>query len=254
MSDTQKVEPDTFSMEKMSSSSISNLATALAAAQANFKPIKRLGNNPTTNRRYADLQSIIEATRPALVQCGLCIFQTSKQEVNTDLTHGAVEVTTRLVHGDSGEFVVDKMSLPVVPGQRGDGPPAAQVTAQDFGETVTYCRKYSMQMLLGVAPEHDYDGGLVTADVLQAIQQQRDRAKGSTPPRSAAPKKKVWPTKNTVLHEQTVEWLAGAIEFGESKLAGNLNDKARSDVEAILENLREARMSKLTAGGQKTTP
>ena len=119
------------------SDSTVKLIEALVAARAAFTPIRRdavaqVGADRTY--RYADLASVLEATQPALTAQGLVVLQAVDAETHT--------LITRLAHV-SGEWVEASYQLPIT------APP------QQFGSSLTYGRRYSLQSLLCLAAEDD---------------------------------------------------------------------------------------------------
>ena len=146
---------------KRSLTSLDNgpLYAALAKAQAAFKPIVRSKTVRVTSQKgnytfdYAPLESVLEATRDALSENELALFQL--------LGHDGAELslTTTLGHS-SGCKVYSRMSIPQMTqgydkdGNRFDRPK----TAQEIGSAVTYMRRYMAQCILGVNAEEDDDG------------------------------------------------------------------------------------------------
>lgn len=131
--------------------SIAKLATALALAQADFKPIikDKVVTSGSYKYRYADLASVREAVTPALAKNGLAIVQTFRQNGGT---HQYVD--TLLVHS-SGESISSSYQIPAVGKQ------------QEIGSAITYARRYSLCAILGVVAEDDDDGN--AADQKQGI-------------------------------------------------------------------------------------
>src|SRR5574343_580956 len=123
---------------------IGELAKALAAAQGQFKPIKRESVNPFFKSRYADLAAIIDGTREALSKNALAFVQTVH-------INGGVGVETLLMH-ESGEWM--KGSITLKP--KADDP-------QSIGSASTYGRRYSLAAILGVAADDDDDGNSASA-------------------------------------------------------------------------------------------
>lgn len=114
------------------------LAAALAKAQAVMKSAKFNKQNPHFKNRYADLASIIEATRKPLTDNGLSITQAT--EVNG---HG-FGLRTTLRHS-SGESVDAFYPLP------------ANAKPQELGSALTYARRYSLSSIVCIAADDDDD-------------------------------------------------------------------------------------------------
>lgn len=84
------------------SDGIDQLATALAKAQSEFTTAKKNKMNPHFKSQYADFESIVEASRPALTKNGLSVVQI----VYCDTTNGHYLVTI-LLHS-SGQWIKSK--------------------------------------------------------------------------------------------------------------------------------------------------
>lgn len=121
------------------------IAAALASAQAEYKPAVKNSTNPHFKNKYADLTSIIDATRDALCKHGLAFTQLTKHD------NGRIVIISRLIH-KSGQCIENEVSLKVT-----------QDTPQGYGSTITYGRRYGAQCLLGINGEDDDDGSLGSA-------------------------------------------------------------------------------------------
>lgn len=126
-----------------------NIYAALAAAQAEFKPVAKNCVNPAFNSKYADLQSILDATRPALNRHGLFLFQRV-----TSSTDG-VSVETVVTHSSGETLSSGVLFLPVI---------SPKNPSQAFGSAETYARRYSLSAFLGVSADEDDDGNGAKVD------------------------------------------------------------------------------------------
>lgn len=126
----------------MESMPINELAKALAAAQAEFKPIikDKVVTSGSYKYRYADLASVREAVTPSLTKHGLAIVQTFRPNGGT---HQYVD--TMLMHS-SGGAITSSYQIPATGKQ------------QEIGSAITYARRYSLCAILGVVAEDDDDG------------------------------------------------------------------------------------------------
>lgn len=140
METTQQTQETKAPPPRLQSDSIDKLAEALAKAQGEFTAATKEKTNPHFRSKYADLASIIGATRPALSRNGLCVTQ----QVSPN-GHG-VWVRTTLAH-TSGQWIADQCWMPV-----------AKMDAQGIGSAITYGKRYSLAALLCVAAEDDDDG------------------------------------------------------------------------------------------------
>jgi hypothetical protein len=136
------------------SETIGELVTALAKAQAEFTPALKDSNNPYYNSKYADLATVIAATRPALTKHGIAVTHFC----GTDLERQVAIVTTTLHCGD--EWLASTAEAPAV-GKAKDG--GTRFDAQTIGAAWTYLRRYALQGLLGIASEDDDGNALVTS-------------------------------------------------------------------------------------------
>jgi hypothetical protein len=117
-----------------------SLHMAMAMAFAEIEAATKSANNPHFKSKYADLGSVIEAVKPALIKHSLFFVQ---------LTHeapGGVCVET-VLHHSSGESMSGGRLF--VPANKND--------AQGYGSALTYARRYSLQTFCGV-PAEDDDG------------------------------------------------------------------------------------------------
>lgn len=131
------------------SEQLNELAAALSKAQAKIEGASKDALNPHFGKKYADLASVWDACRKPLTENGLSVIQTLARE-------GAlVKCTTMLLHS-SGQFV--KSEFAMTPQQN---------TPQAAGSCATYLRRYSLQSIVGVAPDDD-DGNEACAGKSQA--------------------------------------------------------------------------------------
>jgi hypothetical protein len=133
-----------------------NLATALAAFQANLPTVAKSqtaripGKEGRTGYTYdyADLTDVSAAILPALAAQGLAWLTAVDTAEN-----GAIILKWELMHGPSGESVSG--SVPV--GRAGE-------QWQSLGSSITYARRYCLVSVTGVAPGgDDNDGAEATA-------------------------------------------------------------------------------------------
>lgn len=140
------------------SATFAQVVTALAVAQGKFPPIPRdksvsvdikdkdtrrvIGNY---SYKYAPLETIIDKTRPALSENSLATLQSPELVVVDGKT---VEVVRSLLLHGSGEWLAIDIPLFFSRGQN---------AAQDYGSSLTYARRYGMQLLLSVAADDDDD-------------------------------------------------------------------------------------------------
>src|SRR3990167_9596752 len=129
---------------------MSELAKALASAQAEFPAIERsktvsvkTKTGGTYSFAYAPLDTILHLVRPALTKNGLALSQMLAETQN-----GRPALRTMLLH-TGGEKLEDLCPLPM--------PPNGAMGPQEFGGLVTYMRRYAAVAILGIATEEEQD-------------------------------------------------------------------------------------------------
>lgn len=124
------------------SEQIDQIATALAAAQAEFLPVKKNRINPHFKAPYADLDSDIEATRTALTKYGIAAIQGIGNQ------DAEIRITTRLAH-KSGQWMEDDFFV-----RPEKDSPQGRKSASTYGRRVGY------EGMTGISPGDDDDGEL----------------------------------------------------------------------------------------------
>jgi len=145
------------------SEQINEIAEALAKAQGKIGHAHKDSNNPFFKSKYADLSSVIDASRQALVENGISVIQSP--EVGGE----AVSVTTRIMHS-SGQWIESTISAQ-----------PKDATPQGIGSAVTYLRRYGYSSMIGIAASDD-DGQAASVDRVQ--RQPLRVAPESSPPES----------------------------------------------------------------------
>ena len=120
------------------------LAKALAAAQREIGIAVKDALNPHFRSKYADLQSVDEACRPALSKYGISIVQAP------GYCDGMVSLTTRLTHADSGEYFQSTLHIP-----------PSKHDAQGIVSATTYARRCALAAMAAVPAGLDDDGETV---------------------------------------------------------------------------------------------
>ncbi len=159
------------------SPSIGKLAEALSKAQAKFDRVLKDSENPAFRSKYADLATVLDATRPHLAAEGLSVIQMPHARFSES---DAKEVTlTTLIAHSSGEWISSNLTLPAMMRERFD--------AQSVGSAITYARRYALAAMTGVAQEDDdanKASGVGTKEAAQEVAKRkiRDAAPPSTSP------------------------------------------------------------------------
>jgi hypothetical protein len=132
------------------SESLDEFAISFAVAQYEFPPIPKAhtGKIKGTSAKgdyeyeyaYADLADTLKLVVPVLKTHGLSVMQFPGS------VDGDYVLTTIVMH-ESGQWIKGTMRLPV-----------AKVAAQALGSAITYCRRYALSAVLGIATEPDDDG------------------------------------------------------------------------------------------------
>lgn len=119
------------------SEQLNELAAALAKAQAKLENASKSSSNPHFKSKYADLAEVLNTVRPVFAEHGLSISQFPSYE------NGVVSVETILLHS-SGQWLSGSISAPI-----------SKLDAQSVGSATTYCRRYSLAAVAGIAQEDD---------------------------------------------------------------------------------------------------
>lgn len=124
------------------------LYEALAKAQLEMEIAKMDSANPFFKSKYADLTSIMKASRPYLAKNGLSVIQRILPgKENTSFLY------TRLGHA-SGQWIESRVHIEPL-----------KKDVQSLGSYITYLRRYSYGALVGVvSSEEDDDGEVAMQD------------------------------------------------------------------------------------------
>ena len=134
------------------------LFAAMAAAFPEIEGATKDSSNPHFKTKYADLGSVVDAIKPALIKHGLFFYQSTRD------AEGGVCISTYVGH-KSGESM-DFGALFV---------PASKQDAQGYGSALTYARRYSLMTAFGVCPEDD-DGNAARSHITQDVATANPRA------------------------------------------------------------------------------
>jgi ERF superfamily len=139
-----------------------SLAQAMALAFAEIESATKSTSGQVGRQlyKYADLTSVIEAIKPALVKHNL--FFTQHAVPNE---RGA-QIETVLHHANGEKFALGSLFVP-----------SAANNAQGFGSALTYARRYALVTAFGV-PVEDDDGKAASQPRQQAPQEETDTPAG----------------------------------------------------------------------------
>jgi hypothetical protein len=118
-----------------------NLALALLKAQKNMGVALKDAKNPFFKSKYADLNSVIDASLSVLNDAGIVVLQP------TVVLEGKQYVETKLIHAESGESISGYTEIVV----------KSATDAQQVGSGISYARRYGLQSLV-VLKADDNDG------------------------------------------------------------------------------------------------
>lgn len=121
---------------------INELATSLAKAQGDFEVAGLNKQNPYFKSAYADMASVVAASRPALTKNGLSVVQNI-----IDHEDGQKVLHTLLLH-NSGQYLESKVRIV---------PPKNDV--QSISSTITYMKRMAYSALIGVVTGDEDDDG-----------------------------------------------------------------------------------------------
>ena len=181
---------------------LAELAAALAKAQAAFPAIAK--NREVVIRpregasfafRYADLEAVLSATRPALSANGLALVQPIVQRDGKSL------LVTTLLHAEGGSLASE---LPLPPVDAGD--------PKRYGAVLTYLRRYAVCALLGVAADDDLEeDGAPVDDAAPRAQIKTPAPRREAPPPAAA-RREAPPAATGRIGSGEVAWLMRKVE------------------------------------------
>jgi len=126
-------------MNSLCSEAINELSGAMLKVQAEIVPAIKDRENPFAKARYATLNSVVEASREALLRHGLWLVQYS-----VPVEVGYLGLVTKLVHAASGQWQASLMVMPL-----------PKADPQGYGSALTYARRYSLATLVGLVVEDD---------------------------------------------------------------------------------------------------
>lgn len=122
------------------SATIGKLAEALSKAQGVIEGAAKGSDNPFFKSKYADLSAVWDACRKPLSDNNLSIVQTSDFLPE----HPEMVVIETILCHSSGEWMKGRLAVKPV-----------KSDPQSVGSCITYLRRYSLQSIVGIAPEDD---------------------------------------------------------------------------------------------------
>jgi hypothetical protein len=126
-------------MDTFCSDDIKELAGAMLKGQSEINPAIKDASNPFAKSRYATLNSVINASREALLTHGVWVVQ-----YPVPVEQGHLGLITRLIHASSGQWLSCLLVMPL-----------SKVDPQGYGSALTYARRYSLASMVGLITEDD---------------------------------------------------------------------------------------------------
>jgi len=205
------------------SKEIKNIATAVCKAQADFKTVKRTKevSYGQTHYKYAALEDILDMLRQPLAKNDIALLQF--QTVNRQA--GNLTVTTKVIHGESGEWIADSTTLPL----------SQSLTPQTVGAVITYGRRYSLSSLMGIATEDDTDakdGDVDTpGEKPDAKKQVKPAAKKETKSKSQSKKDDGLAIMAEKRKKELFELMDANTEYVDSKIIAETKEKCEARIQ-----------------------
>jgi len=122
----------------ITSATLSEITSALLAAQKELGGVKKGSSNPFFKSTYANFNAVLAEVKPVYSRHGLVIIQSPVSDGSM------VGVTTRVLH-ESGEWIEGTITLPL-----------AKSDPQSAGSAITYAKRYALQSM-ALLPSLDDD-------------------------------------------------------------------------------------------------
>lgn len=127
------------------------LCAAMAKASGEISHAKLNKSNPHFKSKYASLDSVIDAIKPALSKNGLWFTQTFH---NID---GYAAVETTIIHSSGETMSCGTICIPL-----------EKKTPQGYGSALTYARRMSLSTSFGIFADEDDDANAAEDEVAKA--------------------------------------------------------------------------------------
>lgn len=209
--------------DKYSSDETKDLYAAIAQAQGEYPPIGHNRQNPFFKSSYADWDSIVQAVRPCLKKHGLSFIQQIRSsDAGTTMLHSILTHAT-------GQWIESRMRI--VPPKN---------DPQSFGSTLSYCKRYVGESLLGITTSSDINDD----DAEEAMKEVRyQQAQGTALKQQYNPKAQSFETLNKDQIEELELELRGypdiAQDLFEKLNVRSIADLPKSQFNWIITRVRE---------------
>lgn len=131
-----------------------SLYSALLEAEKEIKNPAKASTNPFLQNKYADLSSVIEATKATLIKHGIIVMFSSRW------ADDVVNVKTSFIHAATGQREDINIALAV-----------KEKTSQGFAGAVTYGKRYGLMSGLNLTGEDDDDGNVASGKTIDFASQ-----------------------------------------------------------------------------------
>jgi hypothetical protein len=131
---------------------INELAAALCKAQSEIEGAREDCKNDYFRSKYADLASVWQACKKALVNNNLAVTQIGDTEGEQPY------LVTTLMHS-SGQWISGRIPLILEKEDKESEKKKSGPNMQKLGSAITYARRYGLAAIVGVCPEDD-DGNM----------------------------------------------------------------------------------------------
>lgn len=170
----------------MTESPNNKLIVALHKVQGQISGVKRDSTNPHFKNRYASLEAVIDALRPALQANDLVVTQAPSRYTES----GCIEIITTISH-ISGQSMHTRFEIPL-----------SKKDAQGAGSAITYGCRYSLMAMFMIPPTDDDGEASIDRDNKAVFPRDESRT-----PRSSYSLKKEephrWPTIVKLIRESS---------------------------------------------------
>lgn len=116
------------------------LGAAMLSVQKAVGGVAKDSKNDHFKSRYASLENVVAAIRPACLNAGLLVTQAA----GAPTERGLIPVETLLIHTESGEWMRSVLPMPVT-----------KADAQGVGSAITYACRYSLMAVFNIPPVDD---------------------------------------------------------------------------------------------------
>lgn len=215
-----------------SSTEFKAVAAALIQAKKKFAKAQKSRENTHLRNKYATLDDILEAVEPALNDNDVMVIQ-SMLDTSTDKN---MHIETMFLH-KTGEWMSFQFNMPI-----------EKVTAQGYGSSTSYARRYALSAALGISQADDdgeiakltasdFKGRIESCSDLDALRKVWEQARQQLSPAE-------WKvTEGHLLKRKQEIEIAGARGFNPAQPSANLASSSHEEPEQKEPEPKHADMS-----------